>query len=133
MAVKRTMVSLKERDQQALLALQARYHLATASDALRFALRTCDLSPAQRPAPECVQEGEGLCATTVRLEQFTEQAVRDLRESLSVVMFALELLSTGSPEALDVEARQFLSYALKGVQQMQAVLSKLPMSSRIST
>ena len=44
MAVKRMTVLLKEQDQQAVKIIQARFHLLSQNDAIRFALRLLALS-----------------------------------------------------------------------------------------
>jgi signal transduction histidine kinase len=81
--------------------------------------------------PGGTQEGEKPCVIA-RLEQFAEKAIHDLREPLSVVMLALELLGTNSSETLNAETGKFLGYAIKGAQQLQAVMSDLQLAFRTS-
>ena len=45
MAAKRMTILLKEQDQQAVQAIQTRFHLLSQNDAIRFALRLLALSP----------------------------------------------------------------------------------------
>jgi hypothetical protein len=47
MTAKRITVSLKEKDQQAVQAIQARFRLLSQNDAIRFALRVLALPPGQ--------------------------------------------------------------------------------------
>src|SRR5262245_5052955 len=102
MAAKRTIVSLDDTAQQALLTLQARYKFATASDILRFALQSCDLSTAQCTNATHAQELKELRRATVKLQQFADRALRDLQEPLFVLTAALELLSGRMQKTQDV-------------------------------
>jgi light-regulated signal transduction histidine kinase (bacteriophytochrome) len=131
MAAKPTIVSLDETAQHALLTLQARYKLATASDVLRFALQTCDLSPAQRTNSTHAQELKELRRANIKLQQFADRALRDLQEPLFVVAAALELLSSHVQQTQDVKAKKFLSHAAKGVRQLRTVMKQLRASSRV--
>jgi light-regulated signal transduction histidine kinase (bacteriophytochrome) len=119
MAAKQSRSSHEEANQLTLLALRAHDHLATASEAR-----------AQRPDSEGAPELKELRHAIARLEQFAEKATHDLRQSLFAVTTALELLSTSAPETLDPQAKKYLSYAVKGVQQMSAVLTELRLSAR---
>src|SRR4029453_19354784 len=124
MVKKHTSISLDDQDHRALRALQTRYHLATASDALRFALRICD---------SCLAQYMGIVQTpkltepryaNTEVQWFVDRIAPELRELLFVVAAALELLNSHVQGKRDVEAKRFVEYGLAGVQQMQAVLSK---------
>jgi light-regulated signal transduction histidine kinase (bacteriophytochrome) len=131
MAAKRMIISLNDTDQQALRALQARHKLATPAEALRFALRAFDSSPARRTDTAGGQELKELRRANIKLQQFADKAMHDLRGPFSVVATMLELLSRHAQEQQDTEVEKFIDFAIKGVQQMRTVLKELQTSGRV--
>jgi hypothetical protein len=122
---KRTRITLDDTEYRALLALQARYQLATAHEALCFALRVWALSPAQRPHALPAQELKTLRRAESQLQQFAERVLHDVQGPLFVVRTALELLSSCPPAEWDAETKKWIDSGVAGVQQLQAVLDKL--------
>jgi light-regulated signal transduction histidine kinase (bacteriophytochrome) len=127
---KRTSISLNDTEQQAL---QARYQLATPAEALRFALRAFASSPCPAHGPLSGQELKALRRANIKLQQFAEKAIHDLRGPFSVVATMLELLSCQAQEHQDPEAEKCMDFAIKGVQQMRAVFKELQTAARVMT
>ena len=132
MAKKHTSILLDDQDQQMLLALQARYHLATAHEALRFALQACMLSPAQYPYATPPQDLKEPQRAERELQQLAERVVHDLQGRLFVVRTALELLSSCPPFGVRTKAKKWIASGMAGVQQLQAVIDQLQASALLS-
>ena len=118
-------ISLDDTDHRALLELQARYHFATAHEALRFALRVCALSQSPHPYATPGQEPAERQQPQRELQQFAEQIVHDAQSPLFVVRTALELLSSRLPGGVDAKTKKLLAAGVAGVQQLQVAMDKL--------
>jgi hypothetical protein len=123
-------ISLDDIDHRALLELQARYHFATAHEALRFALRVCALSQSPHPYATPGQEPAERQQPQRELQQFVEQVVHDAQSPLFVVRTALELLSSRLPGDVDAKTKKLLAAGVAGVQQLQVAMDKLRASER---
>jgi hypothetical protein len=123
-------IALDDTDHRALLELQARYHFATAHEALRFALRVCALSRSPPPYATPGPEPEEPQRTQRKVRQFAEQVVHDAQSPLFVVRIALELLSSRLSGDVDAKTKKLLAAGMTGVQQLQVAMDKLRASER---
>jgi len=129
MAATHSLRDLDEQTQRALLALQARYEVASVKEALRLALQACDGSalgparPVRVPAPIERRPAEH------ELQQFAVRAAHELQGPLFIVRTALELLSGCPPEQMGAEAKKFIRYGVEGVRQLQAAIDQLRVST----
>jgi light-regulated signal transduction histidine kinase (bacteriophytochrome) len=126
-------ISLDDIDHRALLELQARYHFATAHEALRFALRVCTLSPSPHLHTRPGQGSEERQRAQGEVQQFAEQVVDDAQSPLFVVRAALELLSSRLPSDGDAKTKKLLAAGMTGVQQLQVAMDKLRAAVRGGT
>jgi len=127
---KRTSIFLDETDHRALRALQARYQLATAHEALRFALRAWDGLPAQRLDTTHLQELEEPPSAKRKRQQFAERVVHDLQGPLFVVRTVLELLSSCPPDDRKAKSKKLLESGMAGMRLLQAVMDQLRASTQ---
>jgi hypothetical protein len=118
-------IALDDTDHRALLELQARYHFATAHEALRFALRVCALSRSPPPYATPGPEPEEPQRTQREARPVAEQVVHDVQSPLFVVRTALELLSSRLPADGDAKTKKLLAAGVIGVQQLQVAMDKL--------
>jgi light-regulated signal transduction histidine kinase (bacteriophytochrome) len=123
-------ISLDDTDHRALLELQARYHFATAHEALRFALRVCALSRSPHPYAPPGQEPEESQHDQREVQQFAEQVVHDAQSPLFVVRAALELLSSRLSGDGEAKTKKLLAAGVTGVQQLQVAMDKLRAAAR---
>jgi hypothetical protein len=126
-------IALDDTDHRALRELQARYHFATAHEALRFALRVCALSRSPHPYATPGPEPEEPQRTQREGRPFAEQVVHDAQSPLFVVRTALELLSSRLAADGDAKTKKLLAAGVAGVQQLQVAMDKLRAAVRGGT
>lgn len=89
---------------------------------------------ARREAEECLERRtRALARSNDELRQFAHVASHDLREPLRMVAGYTSLLARRYEKTLDEEGRQYIAYALQGVERMQALIRSLLDYARVRT
>jgi len=102
-------------------------HIRTALDAI---LLRQDRETAER---ELAETTHALLRSNEELEHFAYVASHDLQEPLRNISGFLQLLKRRYYEAFDDDCREFLSFALAGAEQLQALVTSLLEYSRVAT